>query len=396
MKGLINVQDFDSNEFRRVMGAFPTGVVVVTATGEQGEALAMTVGSFVSVSLDPPLVGFLPTKTSSSWASLRASGTTFGVNVLGNTQEDVCRAVARRKTDKLEGFEWTPSELGNPKLSDAIAYIDCETENIFDGGDHDIVIGRVHSLETVKNNLPLLFFRGGYGSFRPGSMAVGSGIPAARLLELDIVRPHLERLSDNLSTEVTAMCRVDEDLVTVAAAGTTKRGGRSSRVGRHVPFIPPIGGVFAAFGGPDEERVWLDSIHDDSDGSAHQDYEAVLDRVREAGHAFGVGHDAGSAIEAYSAAAHENPTPEERRTLSRVISAASDAFNAGDVTRGGEYEFHSATAPVFDKDGVCVFSLTVWGPSGMTPGSDVLAIFDKLTRAAEACSADLKRMKAVR
>ena len=64
MKGLITVQDFDSNEFRRVMGAFPTGVVVVTATDEEGNALAMTVGSFVSVSLDPPLVGFLPTKTS--------------------------------------------------------------------------------------------------------------------------------------------------------------------------------------------------------------------------------------------------------------------------------------------------------------------------------------------
>jgi flavin reductase (DIM6/NTAB) family NADH-FMN oxidoreductase RutF len=184
------MNDFDSNEFRRVMGAFPTGVVVVTATNETGEALAMTVGSFVSVSLDPPLVGFLPTKTSSSWAALRASGTRFGVNVLGNTQEDVCRAVARRKTDKLDGFDWTPSALGNPRLSDAIAFIDCDTESIFDGGDHDIVIGRVHSLETVKNNLPLLFFRGGYGSFRPGSMAVGAGIPSARLHELDVVRPH--------------------------------------------------------------------------------------------------------------------------------------------------------------------------------------------------------------
>lgn len=392
----MTVKDFDSDEFRRVMGAFPTGVVVVTATGADGEALAMTVGSFVSVSLDPPLVGFLPTKTSSSWASLKASGTRFGVNVLGNTQEDVCRAVARRKTDKLEGFDWTPSPLGNPRLTDAIAFIDCDTENIYDGGDHDIVIGRVHSLETVTNNLPLLFFRGGYGSFRPGSMAVGSGIPAARLHELDLVRPHLERLSDNLSTEVTAMCRVDEDIVTVAAAGITKKPGRSSRVGRHVPFMPPIGGVFAAFGGPGEEETWLERAHEDADEGIREEYRSAVERVRESGYAFGVGHEAGLSIETYSEHANAVPTPEERRALTKVIGDASRAFNAGEVTREGEYEFHSATAPVFDRDGTCIFSLTVWGPAGTTSGEDVLAVFDKLTRAAEACSADLKRAKGVR
>lgn len=395
MKGLITVQDFDSNEFRRVMGAFPTGVVVVTATDEEGTALAMTVGSFVSVSLDPPLVGFLPTKTSSSWASIKSSGTRFGVNVLGNAQEDVCRAVARRKTDKLDGFDWSLSPLGNPMLADSIAFIDCDTENVFDGGDHDIVIGRVHSLETVKNNLPLLFFRGGYGSFRPGSMAVGAGIPATRLAELDIVRPYLERLSDNLSTEVMAMCRVDEDLVTVASAGTSIRGGRSSRIGRHVPFMPPIGGVFAAFGGPEEEQAWLSNIHEDSDGSAHRAFEAVLERVRETGHAFGVGHEAGGAIEMASLAANQVPSSEERRNLTKVINDASHTFNSADIQRDGDYEFHSATAPVFDKDGVCVFSLTVWGPSGTSSGADVLAVFDKLTRAAEACSADLKRAKGI-
>lgn len=388
------MNDFDSNEFRRVMGAFPTGVVVVTATHGDGAGLAMTVGSFVSVSLDPPLVGFLPTKTSSSWAAIRASGTKFGINVLGNTQEDICRAVARRKTDKLDGFGWTTSPLGNPRLDDAIAFIDCDTESIYDGGDHDIVIGRVHSLETVKNNLPLLFFRGGYGSFRPSSMAVGVGIPAARLAELDIVRPYLERLSGSLSTEVMAMCRVDEDLVTVASAGNSIRGGRSSRVGRHVPFMPPIGGVFAAFGGPDEEKAWLSSIHDDPDGSAIHSFEQVVERVRETGYAFGIGHEAGAAIELASDSANKAHTSEERRHLMSTINAASHTFNNTDVRRGEDYEFHSATAPIFDKDGDCVFSMTVWGPSsGTMSGADVLATIDKLTRGAEACSAELKRAK---
>lgn len=192
------------------------------------------------------------------------------------------------------------------------------------------------------------------------------------------------------------MCRVDEDIVTVASAGNSIRGGRSSRVGRHVPFMPPIGGVFAAFGGPEEAETWLSSIHEDPDGSARAAFEKVLERVRETGHAFGIGHEAGAAIEMASLAANAVPTPEERRKLTKTIDAASHTFNNTDVDRDAEYEFHSATAPVFGKDGDCVFSLTVWGPAtGTVSGADVLAIFDKLTRAAEACSADLKRAKGI-
>src|SRR5699024_4327234 len=109
----------------------------------------MTVGSFVSVSLDPPLVGFMPSKTSASWAAIRNSGRRFGVNMLGNAQEDVCRAVAKRERNKLEGFDWSWTELGTPRLADSVAFIDCETEHIYEGGDHDIVIGRVSALKPA-------------------------------------------------------------------------------------------------------------------------------------------------------------------------------------------------------------------------------------------------------
>ncbi|GAA2093216.1 flavin reductase [Brevibacterium salitolerans] len=381
---------FDSDEFRRVLGSFPTGVVVITAADPDGGALAMTVGSFVSVSLDPPLVGFLPQKTSSSWAALRASGTKFGVNILGNTQEDVCRAVAKRKTDKLDGFDWSPSAHGNPRLADAIGFIDCETQDVFDGGDHDIVVGRVEALETLRSHLPLLFFRGGYGSFRPGSMTLGAGISSARVAQLDLIRPHMERLAADLSTEVTAMCMVDEDMVTVAAAGTDKRSTRVTRVGRHVPFMPPIGGVFAAFGGPEMESRWMSQVHDDADHVARDNFERGLERVRSSGYAYGIGHETGLAIEIASASAGHSPAAENRRELSAAINAASAHFNNTTVEKAGEYEFHSATAPVFDRDGTCVFSLTVWGPDGLSRGTDVLAVFDKLTRVAETCTSELR------
>lgn len=387
------MNDFDSNTFRQVLGSFPTGVVVITAADEDGQALAMTVGSFVSVSLDPPLVGFLPSKASSSWASIRRSGTRFGVNVLSNDQEDVCRAVATRGDDKLAGFAWSLTDHGTPKLSESIAFIDCETESVYDGGDHDIVVGRVLALENVQPTLPLLFFRGGYGSFRPGSMAVEAGIPAQRLAELDVIRPHMERLSNQLSLEITAMCRVDEDLLTVASAGGSKRSTRLHRVGRSVPFMPPIGGVFAAFGGPDAEREWFRNIQDEANSVERGRFEEGLERVRSSGYAFGFGHEPGGAIEVASLAASVTDAPEDRRRLSRAIADASMSFNSVEIRRDEEYEFHSMTAPVFDGDGACAFSLTVWGGSGTTSGADVLAVADKLTRSAESCSAELQQMR---
>ena len=157
----------DPKWFREVLGQYPTGVVVVTAISPNGDAVGMTVGSFASVSLDPPLVAFIPAKLSSSWKALRESGRSFCVNVLAADQENVCRAVAMRKDNKFDGIPWVPSRYGNPVVAGSVAYIDCELEMTHDAGDHDIVIGRVLELEVTSAGYPLVFFRGGYGSFSP-------------------------------------------------------------------------------------------------------------------------------------------------------------------------------------------------------------------------------------
>ncbi|WP_139006491.1 flavin reductase [Arthrobacter crystallopoietes] len=390
-KEVTAVEQFDMYEFRRVMGTFPTGVVIITAMDASGQALAMTVGSFVSVSLEPPLIGFLPTKTSSSWAALRNSGTTkFGVNVLGNHQEDVCRAVAGRKTNKLDGFEWTLSEHGSPVLQDAVAFIDCDTHSISDAGDHDWVMGSVLDLYTMSTNLPLLFFRGGYGSFAPGSMAINTEISVEVLRQLDLVRPHMERLAADLVTEISLMTLVDGELINVAAVGIPQRRRSSSRVGIHVPFMPPIGGVFAAFGGPEAEELWFSRIHEDTDPEVRADFEAGLENVRRRGCAYGIGHAAGEAIELQAHGAYVSKDPEERKHLEAVVNDAAETFNIVDVERDQDYEFHSATAPVFDRDGVCIFSMTAWGSDGLTSGGDVLAILERLKRTADTATQNLK------
>jgi 3-hydroxy-9,10-secoandrosta-1,3,5(10)-triene-9,17-dione monooxygenase reductase component len=159
-----HVSSFDEAKFRQVLGHYPTGVVVVTAMAADGEPAGLAIGSFTSVSLDPPLVAFFPDKSSSSWPRIESAGT-FCVNILGEDQEDVCRVFASKGTDKFASIGWRPGRTGAPVINDVIAWIECEIERIDDAGDHWIVLGRVVDLEVGHSGGPLLFFRGGYGRY---------------------------------------------------------------------------------------------------------------------------------------------------------------------------------------------------------------------------------------
>ena len=155
--------DIDSGVFRNVLGHFPTGVTAVTAVNN-GKPIGMAIGSFTSVSLEPPLVACLPGKESGSWKEIREAGS-FCVNVMGQDQMEVCGVMASRAEDKFADVEWSPAGSGSPIISGSIAYIDCDIEMIHDGGDHDIVIGRVLKLEVMDSKSPLVFFQGNYGTF---------------------------------------------------------------------------------------------------------------------------------------------------------------------------------------------------------------------------------------
>ena len=98
--------------FRSVLGHFPTGVTAVTAVNN-GKPIGMAIGSFTSVSLDPPLVAFLPGKDSGSWKEIRESGS-FCVNVMGQDQMDVCGVMASRAEDKFADVAWIPASTGSP------------------------------------------------------------------------------------------------------------------------------------------------------------------------------------------------------------------------------------------------------------------------------------------
>jgi flavin reductase (DIM6/NTAB) family NADH-FMN oxidoreductase RutF len=156
----------DGARFRQVLGHFPTGVTVITAVGPDGPA-GLAVGSFFSVSLDPPLVAFCAAKTSSSYPKVEAAGH-FVVNVLGDDQEDICRTFAG-KGDKFVGLGYRPSPgSGAPVINDVLAWLDCDIDTVHEAGDHWIVIGHVRELEVGdESGGPLVFYRGGYGRFAP-------------------------------------------------------------------------------------------------------------------------------------------------------------------------------------------------------------------------------------
>lgn len=154
---------FDAATFRTVLGHFCSGVTIVTAD-DGGEPVGLTCQSFTSVSLDPPLVLFVPAKTSQSWPRIRAAGH-FCANVLDEGQEELSRRFSLKGADKFAGVGYKAGLSGAPVLDGCLASIDCEIDAVHDAGDHDVVIGRVVDLAVGGGGGPLLFFRGGYGRF---------------------------------------------------------------------------------------------------------------------------------------------------------------------------------------------------------------------------------------
>jgi 3-hydroxy-9,10-secoandrosta-1,3,5(10)-triene-9,17-dione monooxygenase reductase component len=155
--------EIDPKEFRSVLGHFPTGVTVV-AGNVDGSPRGLAIGSFFSVSLEPPLVGFCVGVNSNSWGPIAATGA-FTVNVLSDQQVEVSNAFAGKAEDKFAGVHWEAAPVtGSPWLTDSVAHIDCTLEATYPGGDHHIVVGRVKALQVHRGDHgPLLFFKGGYG-----------------------------------------------------------------------------------------------------------------------------------------------------------------------------------------------------------------------------------------
>jgi len=148
------------DEFRNVLGRFPSGVTVVTTVGADGRDFGITVSAFSSVSLVPPLVLICIERTASAHEPLTmAEG--FVVNILSAEQEQVARRFSIVDIDRFEGVGYSRARSGVAVLDDVVAVIECRRTTLYDGGDHTIIVGRVEAARA-ENDKPLLYYRGGY------------------------------------------------------------------------------------------------------------------------------------------------------------------------------------------------------------------------------------------
>jgi flavin reductase (DIM6/NTAB) family NADH-FMN oxidoreductase RutF len=157
--------DVDPRGFRQALGQFATGVAVITAQGNDGQAIGMTMSSFNSVSVDPPLILFsIDRKAFSLKAMTEARG--YAVNILGRDQEHLSNKFARALDDKWAAVEHTLGHMEAPLISGALAHFECTPFAQYDGGDHVIFVGRVVKYSAHPASEPLIFFRGAYRSLQ--------------------------------------------------------------------------------------------------------------------------------------------------------------------------------------------------------------------------------------
>jgi flavin reductase (DIM6/NTAB) family NADH-FMN oxidoreductase RutF/DNA-binding IclR family transcriptional regulator len=381
--------------FRETLGHYPTGVAVVTAVAEDGPPVGMVVGTFSSVSLDPPLIAFFPARSSSSFQQLRTAPA-FAVNVLAADQEALCRQFAVSGADKFDGVHWRPGPLGSPLLEGVVSWIECTFEQIREAGDHYIVLGLVHALAVERSTPPLLFFQGGYGQFSPGSFIAAPDpdlIHAAQLAET--IRSQIEDLSAEFEVDCSVLVQIGGDSVQVLAASQGS-AAEPLPLGHRQPIIPPFGANFLVNATPSEVEEWLQRSPDDS--QTRRDLNrALLDKVRMRGYSV---LTAGPELlqrhrAALSAFELSHRLPRQERAVQQATSELADHF-CPDLLPGRRYDLASIVVPIPTQADVPPMAIQVSGLPASLWTEQIECWARKLNRVAATAAAALDGASAVR
>lgn len=155
-----NVNLFDSRAFRQALGHFPTGVAIVTTRTPEGRPVGLTINSFSSLSLEPPLIMWSLVNHSPS-LSVFENCNYFAINVISQSQTEAALGFANSKVeDKFALVSHVDGEEGVPLIDDCVATFVCENHRQHEGGDHTLFIGRVVRHSTITEHEPAVFHRG--------------------------------------------------------------------------------------------------------------------------------------------------------------------------------------------------------------------------------------------
>lgn len=353
-------EEFDPALYREVMGHYPTGVTVVTGF-DGDEPLGIVIGTFTSVSLDPPLVAFLPMRGSTTYARL-SGAPSLCINVLAQDQLDVCRVLAGPDPDKFERVRWKRSPAGAPEITDAVAYIHCRTERVIEAGDHWIVLCRVTQMRVDRPVTPLLFFQGGYGGFTPHSMAAQGDAELLSALRLgEAARSSVDHLAQSLGCEAGAIVQIGPDFFTTAVSSYGGQASMAEHLGLRLPLMPPIGEVWVADADPATVERWLDQALPQTPETRAQ-YQSRLDKVVQRGASIatipaGRRDEYDRLQDALREYGQGHLTPARERTLKHTITKLAGFFEPVEIEEDGTYDVASLVVPVRDPEGAIVMSL---------------------------------------
>lgn len=150
------------DDFRAACAQFATGVAVATVAATDGSPHGLTVSSFTSVSIHPPLISICIDHACTTLPHFRANPF-FAINVLSDGQRDLSVNFATKTEARFDGINWFPSTSGSPLLHDCLAHFECRAESILEAGDHAIFIGAVLNVKAFPG-APLLYFNRSYGT----------------------------------------------------------------------------------------------------------------------------------------------------------------------------------------------------------------------------------------
>lgn len=355
-----------------MLGEYPTGVSLISSVDtESGDHIGMVVGTFSAVSEDPPLISFMATKSSYNYGRIMESKR-FTASILGAGHEDLCRAFARGSDDRFAQGNWSETQSGLRRLSDAVAWFDAEIIQSVEAGDHDIVIARVTEFGVGNGDagMPLLFLKGGYGSFTVPKLEFSALEFGEELRLLEVARAEVDSLAERLKAEAFVATVAKDSVVVLARANVGASSPTTELIGQAFPFAAPVASVFVVWSAPERVKLWEENSRHLL-GEVNRTFLADLfDRVKSRGYAVTVGDamdESFDRIVGNPEAPHSEISQLWHRLAAQYVS----------LTTGDDWHTNVAAmqVPIFSADATTRFELfvTVPTPFDTADGFDAFA-----------------------
>lgn len=374
-------EPIDATRFRSVMSNHPTGVVAVSAVEDDGTPVGMIVGTFMSASLDPPLVSFLTDRNSSTWPRIEGAQD-FCVSMLADSQRHVVASLATKGSDKFATLDWTPGSNGAPAIDSSLGWIEARIESVVSAGDHTLVLGAVTAMRVGQSDSPMLFFRNNLGRYAMSQSPADADTMWRGLGLAEVIRPVMEAVARDLNTTCTAMVLADDELVTVSSVGSGDPATTPVPVGTRYPFAPPMGSVFAAWGGDLALNHWMTRIWPGPTDTERVEIHRTIEMVRERGYAIGLGFESRTSLAIAEGDMDEDP---RRQQFAELRSS----FNPAQISTASNYDLRHVSVPVLGPGGSVVLQLVVWGPRQKCSGAIVNEFASRALAAAQTAAANV-------